>query len=217
MKIYVIRHGETGANEEGRLQGWLDEPLNDLGIKLAVETGEALKGIKFAAAFSSPLIRARKTAELLLSNSGNGDTKITIDNRLKEIHMGTWEGKYIKGDKCEVPKEKIKAFFANPFQCGTMPEGENADQVCARTQEFFRELIRKDIDGTVLVSTHGFAMRALLNPLYDNRSDFWQGHVPYNCAVNIVEVQNGQCHLVGDEKIYYDKSQTYDRYIKLKA
>jgi broad specificity phosphatase PhoE len=131
--------------------------------------------------------------------------------------MGTWEGKYIKGDKCEVPKEKIKAFFANFFQCGTMPEGENADQVCARTQEFFRELIRKDIDGTVLVSTHGFAMRALLNPLYDNRSDFWQGHVPYNCAVNIVEVQNGQCHLVGDEKIYYDKSLTYDRYIKIKS
>ena len=179
MKIYVIRHGETGANEEGRLQGWLDEPLNDLGIKLAVETGEALKGVKFTAAFSSPLIRARKTAELLLSNSGNSDTKITIDNRLKEIHMGTWEGKYIKGDKCQIPREKIKAFFANPFQCGTMPEGESADQVCARTQEFFRELIRKDLDSTVLVSTHGFAMRALLNPLYENKSDFWQGHVPY--------------------------------------
>jgi broad specificity phosphatase PhoE len=98
-----------------------------------------------------------------------------------------------------------------------MPEGESADQVCARTQEFFRELVRKDIDSTVLVSTHGFAMRALLNPLYENKSDFWQGHVPYNCAVNIVEVHNGQCHLVGEEKIYYDKSQTYDRYIKLKS
>jgi broad specificity phosphatase PhoE len=73
MKIYVIRHGETGANKEGRLQGWLDEPLNDLGIKLAVETGEALKGIKFAAAFSSPLIRARPgTLPTALRRSGRG-------------------------------------------------------------------------------------------------------------------------------------------------
>ncbi len=205
MEIYIIRHGETNANKEGRLQGWINEPLNDLGIKLAIETGKALQGIKFDAAFSSPLIRARKTAELVLNNSGNGDTKITIDNRLKEIHMGIWEGKYIKGEKAEIPLEKVKQFLENPFQSGTLPEGENADQVCTRTQEFFRELIQKDIDGTVLVSTHGFAMRALLNPLYENRSDFWQGHVPYNCAVNIVEVNNGQCQLLGDEKTYYDK------------
>ena len=65
---------------------------------------------------------------------------------------------------------------------------------------------------TILVSTHGCAMRALLNPLYENRMDFWQGHVPYNCAVNIVEAENGQARLVARDQIYYDKDRCFDNY-----
>lgn len=214
MEIYIIRHGETNANKEGRLQGWINEPLNDLGIKLAIETGKALQGIKFDAAFSSPLIRAKRTAELVLTNSGNTDTKIVFDNRLKEIHMGIWEGKYVKGDKAEIPIEKVKQFLENPFQSGTLPEGENALEVCARTQAFMHELINKDDFNRVLISTHGFAMRALLNPLYANSEDFWQGHIPYNCAVNIIEANNGNCSFLGPERIYYDKEETQDRYVK---
>ena len=93
MKIYIIRHGETKLNAEGIIQGWLDEPLNDNGIKLAEITGRAMKGIRFDYCFSSPLIRAKQTAEIVLKESGNSTTPIYFDDRLKELHFGELEGK----------------------------------------------------------------------------------------------------------------------------
>ena len=66
---------------------------------------------------------------------------------------------------------------------------------------------------TVLVSTHGFALRAMLNRLYADPSDFWQGHVPYNCSVSIVDVQpDGAMRLTAFDKVYYDPSLQVDRY-----
>ena len=63
----------------------------------------------------------------------------------------------------------------------------------------------------VLVTTHGFAMRALLNSLYEDPSDFWQGRVPANCAVNIVEADNsGNIRLLERDVIYYDKNEIKD-------
>ena len=213
MKIYVIRHGETNANLEGRLQGRLNVPLNDFGIKLATITGQAMQNIHFDIVYSSPLDRALSTAKIILSNSGNDKTNICLDDRLQEVNMGDWEGQYARGEKCHLPKEILKQFFANPLKMGNLPNGESAKEVCARTQEFFQELIQKQYEN-ILVSTHGFAMRALLNPLYEDKNDFWQGHIPYNCAVNTVEVENTLCRLAGPEKIYYDKAASYDRYGK---
>ena len=54
----------------------------------------------------------------------------------------------------------------------------------------------------------------MLNFIYDNPDDFWHGHVPYNCVVNIVEAANGEINLVGDDVIYYDKRFCVDRYEK---
>ncbi len=214
MKIYVIRHGETGANAEGRLQGWINEPLNELGVKLGRITGAALKGVKFDIAISSPLDRALHTAKIILEESGNVGTQILTDERLKEIHMGSWEGQYLHGERSSLPQDLVAQFFKDPFVLDSFPEGENAKQVCARTGDFLQELVRNSAYETVLLSTHGFAMRALLNPLYAHPENFWQGKVPNNCAVNIIEAANGQCHLVGVERIYYDISLSNDRFAK---
>ena len=66
MQIYVIRHGETAMNLESRLQGWLDEPLNENGILVAQLTGKALRDVRFDRVISSPLSRAKETARLIL-------------------------------------------------------------------------------------------------------------------------------------------------------
>ena len=66
MKIYVIRHGQTLWNAQGRLQGAADIPLNDNGTRLARITGQALKEVPFFCCFTSPLKRARDTASLIL-------------------------------------------------------------------------------------------------------------------------------------------------------
>ena len=84
MLLYVIRHGETEANKEGRFQGWSDNPLNEKGKELAVVTGRGMQGIRFDGCFSSPLIRARQTAQIILRESKNLDVPILIDERIKE-------------------------------------------------------------------------------------------------------------------------------------
>ncbi|MBE6726968.1 MAG: histidine phosphatase family protein [Ruminococcaceae bacterium] len=205
MRIYIVRHGETDGNTEGYFQGWTDDPLNEKGRELAAVTGRALSGIRFDRCISSPLSRARETAEILLRESGNGGVPIELDDRAKEAHLGDWEHKKFRAGACELDSGKVALFFENPFLLGGFPGGETVRDVCRRTQSLLTELLRDpENDGaTVLVTTHGFATRAMLNALYDDPDDFWHGHVPYNCAVNVVEGKDGIGRLVEDDRIFY--------------
>lgn len=206
MKIYIVRHGETVANAAGRMQGIEDGPLNENGIKLAEITGRNLTGIRFDAAYSSPLARAVQTAELILKNSGN-NCRIIYDDRLKEFDMGDYEGHNFK--KENLPG--VKEFLVNPITVGAFPNGEDIHHVMQRTQECLKEIADKNPEN-VLVSSHGCAVRAMLNFLYDDPSDFWQGHVPYNCCINIVEVKDGKLRLTEKDKILYDPDMCIDRF-----
>ena len=87
MTIYVLRHGETALNAKGVMQGLLNEPLNQNGRALAVLTGQGMRGIHFDGCISSPLVRAKETAEIILRESGN-DIPITVDERVREINFG---------------------------------------------------------------------------------------------------------------------------------
>ena len=211
MQIYVIRHGETNSNLTGKFQGWLDDVLNENGIGLAELTGKGMTGIKFDAAFSSPLKRAYDTTRIVLRESGNGDLPIATDRRLMELNLGDLEGKIIRGPECEVDPGMIRIYFSTPGVLGRFPGGESIDDLKKRTQEFIKELAQKDY-GRVLVGTHGCAVRAMMNFLYDNPADFWHGRVPYNCAVTIVEGDGRGLKLVGDDVLYYDRSLIVDRY-----
>ena len=182
MVIYIIRHGETQANKDGLLQGWLDTDLNENGVDLAVQTGQALKHVKFDVVYTSPLIRAVHTAQLLIENNDN-TAPIVVDQRINEVNMGQWQGMPIKSE--EISQEECARFFNDPWKFKGFPGGENLFQLCERTQSFLKELAKKDYN-TVLVSTHGAALRAMLNCLYEDKEDFWHGHPAYNCAVNIV-------------------------------
>lgn len=74
MPIYLVRHGQTDFNKDRKLQGWSESPLNENGINLAKQTAEGLKDISFDYAFSSPLIRAYTTAEIII-----GDRNLDIE------------------------------------------------------------------------------------------------------------------------------------------
>ena len=188
MLIYVIRHGQTTANADGIIQGWNDFPLNEKGRELAASTGRELRDVKFDRCISSPLVRARETAQIVLRESGN-DTKIETDERIKEIGFGEYE-------LISTRSPEIQAFFDDPFSIPQFPGGEHVRLVMERTQEFLRELIGLDDDKTYLIATHGCALRAMLNFLYDDKEDFWQGNVPKNCCVNIIEAHEGKARLI---------------------
>lgn len=211
MKIYVIRHGETSANVSGVFQGRLDTELLESGRALASAVGEALSDVRFDAAFASPLSRSQVTARALLDASGNEDVPVSIDERLYEISVGECEGKHFRPGECEVDEKYLHGYFDDPLHFDGFPEGESTKAVCERTQDFLRELALKDYD-VVLVSTHGFALRAMLNMVYDDPTDFWHGGVPLNCSVSIIDAHDGLFELVGDDVVYYDQSLTSDYY-----
>ena len=88
MKLYLVRHGETEWNRLHRGQGRTDIPLNDTGIKQAEELRDKLKDFDFDVCYSSPLSRAKQTAEIIVGSK----SKIIFDDRLMERSFGTLEG-----------------------------------------------------------------------------------------------------------------------------
>ena len=211
MLIYIVRHGETNMNRDRILQGSFDTPLNADGINLAKITGKAIKGIHFDEAFSSPLSRSVDTIKILLEESGNTNTPINLDKRLQEVNVGDWTLCNLD-DKSNPEYEHIHQFFKDPFSYLDVPNGENVYDVMKRTQDFIKELAKRDDDKTYLVGTHGFAMRSLLNMFYEDNKDFWHGHVPYNCCFNILEVKNKNISLIKEDVCYYDKDSIKDFY-----
>ncbi len=204
MRIYIVRHGETDANKKGYAQGWTDDPLNENGRLIAELTGQGMKGIRFDCCISSPLIRARDTAQIILRESENR-VPVSFDDRIKEMNFGCFEGTSIRD-------EKVIRFLKKPIFDYRFPDGESIADVMKRTQEFLKELIARDDGKTYLVSTHGCALRAMLNFLYEDPCDYWHGHVPYNCCANIIDVKDGAATLIADDKIYYDREMAIDLY-----
>lgn len=206
MRIYIVRHGETNGNLHGILQGWTDEPLNAKGRELAVITAKYMSDIRFDVAISSPLLRAYETCQIMLKENRNPVPEIQIENRLREINFGSWENRGITKDNFSIPSADFNLFYTDPFKLENTYSGESVYDVCIRTGEFYKELISNPEykEKNILLTTHGFALRCFLQQVYDDKNDFWHGKIPDNCAVNIIEVNNGIGKLVGDDLIYYD-------------
>ena len=137
--IYFVRHGQTDWNKIGRIQGQTDIELNKHGEEQALVIKEKLKDIKFDKVFSSPLKRAFKTAQLIC------DSKIAVDNRLKERFNGELEGKL---------KNEITIFpdFNDPQE--TLYGIESLNSFKNRIKDFIEEILNKYKDKNVLVVTH---------------------------------------------------------------
>ena len=161
--IYYIRHGETEWNAEGRFQGSRDIPLNDLGRTQAVASGGILANLlgrdgrdpSSLAFVASPLGRARLTMELMRGRLKLPPDDYAVDDRLREIGYGQWEG-------LTLPQMELHdaATFAsrNEDKWGVAaPEGESYASVTLRVREWFDSLLAD----TVAVA-HGGTMRALM-------------------------------------------------------
>lgn len=204
MKMYIIRHGQTPWNARKCLQGRSDVDLNENGIYLAELTGKALRDVTIDMAFTSPLIRAKHTAQCILAGR---EVPIIEDERLIEISFGIYEGCCYAEENRQVPQQWIENFFHAPQDYVAAPGGESLDAVEKRTRDFMEDICsRKELqDKTILVSTHGCALRGLLNSIREsNREDYWHGGVSKNCAVSIVTCNRGEKPvLVEENHIYY--------------
>lgn len=207
MRIYLIRHGETDLNKHKILQGRSDHELNEYGRELARVTGKALKDVPFDLVFTSPLKRAKETAQILISENEMA-VKPTIieEDRIQEISFGDFEGKCYGKDNFNMPDSTFLNFFDKPEQYNTPPNGESFEDILKRTGDFLAELQENNAyrNKTILLSTHGCALKALLaNVRQTPIADFWGEGVHKNCAVSIVDVTDGSATVIEDGKLYY--------------
>ena len=203
MKLFLVRHGETDWNIERRLQGQVDIQLNEFGRKLAVKTGMELSNISFDVCFTSPLKRAKETAELILDGKA---VPIIDDERIIEMAFADWEGKHCSKERWEVP-DSFQKFFDDPANFEPAPEGESFEQVKERTGRFLEWLyVQKEYESSnVLITTHGAALAGLLNNIKgESIEKYWGVGVHKNCAVTEVEVIDGKPELISENQVYYD-------------
>ena len=203
MKLYVLRHGKTSWNALRKVQGAADIPLAKEGIDLAEKVGENLKDVPFDLCFTSPLLRARQTAMLVLGRRAE-QIPVISDKRIQEIDFGVLEGTQFKDEEGNMISREMEVFFKDPQNFPRPENGENISDILKRTREFWEEKINDPSlqDKTILIASHGCAVRALLQNIYQDPDDFWHGCVPPNCSISLVEVIDGKAVLLEEDKVY---------------
>ncbi|MDO5725400.1 MAG: histidine phosphatase family protein [Tissierellia bacterium] len=191
MKLYIIRHGETKWNREGRMQGWLDSELTKEAEMKAKNLHEKLKPKRFDKVYSSDLNRAINTAKLV---SGFSNEKIIKKRELREIELGKWQGMLFKDIKKEYPK--LLDIYFNDSENYNPADSENFCDLYNRINKFLEEI--KDLnDKNILIVTHGVTMIAILNIIRGiGIKDFWNMEVPDGLTPVIYKYEDDKFELL---------------------
>jgi broad specificity phosphatase PhoE len=156
--IYLCRHGETDFNLIGRRQGQADSALTPLGQAQARAMGQRLAGLvgQDFRIFASPLGRAQQSARLIAA--ALGDAPITLDPRLMEIGMGSWDGK----TDAEIAQShpQLSARFGAEELWFHSPDGEGYDDFAARLDAAM-EALHADEAAVKVVVAHGVVSRVI--------------------------------------------------------
>ncbi|AAP99560.1 MULTISPECIES: histidine phosphatase family protein [Prochlorococcus] len=171
-RIFLVRHGETNWNKEGRFQGQIDIPLNENGQKQALAASNFLKNVKFNQAFSSSMSRPMETAKIILRN--HPTIEIKQQDELVEIGHGLWEGKL----EAEISSEwgdLLKRWKKSP-ETVQMPEGETIGDVSSRAMNCFRHIAQRlSPNDTALIVAHDAVNKTILcNLLGLTNADIWK-------------------------------------------
>ncbi len=163
MIFYLVRHGQTDWNNEKRMQGHTDIPMNDTGVKQISDLGDKIveKGIRFDRLIASPLDRARKSAEIIADKTGFKE-EIIIDGDFIERSCGILEGEIWTPElNLEDPKYEV----------------ETISELCKRAQ---RALDKYEFDEneSVMIVSHGAILTAVRTVLSDYTIDYFDRAEP---------------------------------------
>lgn len=168
--LFLVRHGQTDWNIEGRFQGRRDIPLNSRGILQAEATSGALQRLRFGSIWSSPLSRALRTAQIIAAPHG---CEVSIHDDLTEICHGEWEGLSNRVVADRWP-ELLGEWHASP-ETVTMPGGESLEDVSVRSVRALKDVCTASPEGNILVVAHDAVLKVLICHLLDAPlSSFWR-------------------------------------------
>lgn len=184
INFYLVRHGETEYNVQEIAQGWCDSPLTQNGIDLSLKLGEGLKDVDFVAAYTSDSGRAVDTCNNVLKDR---EVPITVTENLREMYFGEMEGK----PNSEMWSEELMGYL---FGVGfDIYGGETWEELGNRIHATLEDaaLEYREEGGNILISTHGMSVLAALYALVPDAEGVMEQEGIDNCAVTILEWDNG--------------------------
>lgn len=207
MNIYVIRHGETEWNKEEVFRGRKDIPLNDNGRRQAEHAGAYFTGRSINRIVSSPLARARQTAEAIGKAT---DRMVETMEEFTDINFGIWEGLSLKEVGEKYPQE-LTIWRQSP-QTLSVDGAESLVRVKERISEGLRGLYSEETGSTIVIVTHRVICKLIVLHLLEiGNEHFWD--MKYDPAsVTLLEKGTGRavlifsndtCHL-NDDRAYRD-------------
>jgi len=161
-QLVIVRHGQSQWNLENRFTGWIDIDLSPKGIEEARSAGDKLIGYKFDKAYTSALVRAQKTLDIILDIINLRDIPVEKDKALNERMYGDLQGLNKDDMRKQYGDEQVKlwrrSYDVQP------PNGESLKNTAERVLPYFKEKIIPDLKSgmNILVSAHGNSLRALV-------------------------------------------------------
>ena len=159
MDLLLVRHGVSEHNTSDVISGGTSNPnLSQAGVKQVEEVSKIIDNNKIDQVYASPLIRAKRTAQILTDFQKD----IITDDRLKEMDFGSWEGQHAEELKVKCPDAFDDLGTINSKYTKYAKNGETFEQVADRVEEFLAEIQPYSNDKTIMVVCHGFVIRSLI-------------------------------------------------------
>jgi len=185
-RLVLWRHGVTDWNEKGIFQGGADIPLNERGHDQVVAAAPEVVALHPSAVYVSPLIRARQTAQAYVDITG---AQMHVDNRLTEINVGTWVGESLASVTVLDPAAGADMVAGRDYR--RSPTGETMTEVGLRVAECLREIADAHPGETVLVVSHGGAIRMGIATILG-----W----PYSASIQLAGMANAAWSIVAKSR-----------------
>jgi len=198
-RLLLCRHGQTEFNAGARFQGQTNTPLSERGRAQARLLASRLAGEHIDVAYASDLDRAKETALIAL---GERPVPLHLDQRLREVAFGRWEGLTFVEIRDRFPedvagRERDRVHFA-------MPGGESLAQLAVRAKDFLVDVLPRHQDQSTLVVAHGGTINVLLSNVLDIPLSSWWRLRNHNANVSLIHLSsdgprlmhfNDTCHL----------------------
>lgn len=183
MRIYLIRHGETDWNRQGRFQGREDIPLNATGMMQAEQCANAIRGMTFEAIITSPLIRARKTAEIIAQSLEI--SQLIIEEGITERDFSKVSG---------MTPEEREVFYAS----GEKDDKEPWEDLCSRMITNLKKYGDQFYNRNIIMISHGASINAVLSALSSGMTGTGK-IILKNTCINILDYENEKGNLTLEE------------------
>jgi len=214
-RLVLIRHGQTASNEGGRILGTEDIPLNDVGIKQAMALAERIAGLGVGKIYSSPLSRARQTAQAM-----NLQTRVKIENCPELIEYDHGIISNLTLDELARKDDRLHAEIVSWLEVGSdtnslsrpaVPAAESVYALKARAQSSINHILPSHPGEVVAAVSHAGFIKALLTVIVGGPVE---RHLPFginNASISVVDFYKGAptirlindiCHLEHEELTY---------------